>query len=191
MKLVFATNNAHKMKEVRKIIPSGIDLLTLKDIDCEDELPETGNTLQANALQKARYVHDKFGVDCFADDTGLEVAALDGRPGVYSARYAGINADPAENILKLLTELNGVEDRRASFTTVVALYLDDKEYFFEGSIEGAIAIKQIGENGFGYDPVFIPKGYDKTFAEMSADEKNSMSHRAIAMGKLSEFLIKI
>jgi XTP/dITP diphosphohydrolase len=186
--MVFATNNPHKFKEVRQMLPENFRLLNLKDIDCVDELPETGNTIVANAYQKAKYVHDKFGVDCFADDTGLEVAALDGRPGVYSARYAGERADAADNIEKLLAELKGVEDRRAAFRTVIALLINDKEYSFEGIIHGTITEKPSGLKGFGYDPVFIPEGFSKTFSEMSDEEKNSLSHRGKAVKKLVEFL---
>ena len=186
MKLVFATNNSHKFKEARKILPLSITLLTLDDIDCEDELPETGNTIQANAHQKALYVYEKFGENCFADDTGLEVLALDNRPGVYSARYAGPKADSSENIEKLLIEMRGVTDRRAMFRTVIALIIDGKENYFEGQINGAITEEPRGDKGFGYDPVFIPDGSDKTFSEMGEEEKNKISHRGIALRKLTD-----
>jgi len=188
MKLIFATNNSHKFKEVRAILPPDFELLNLRDIDCSEELPETGNTIKSNAYQKARYVHDKFGVNCFADDTGLEVVALDGRPGVYSARYAGQDADSAGNIEKLLIEMKGVKERRASFRTVIALLVDEKEYFFEGVINGVITDSPSGSGGFGYDPVFIPEGYTETFSELGEVEKNKISHRAIAVKLLSDFL---
>jgi XTP/dITP diphosphohydrolase len=188
MKLVFATNNSHKIKEVEKMLPEGVNLLKLKDIDCFDDLPETGTTLMDNARQKARYIYEKFGLNCFADDSGIEVSALGGRPGVYSARFAGSSATSSENISKLLIELKGITDRTATFRTVIALIIDGKEYFFEGSINGHITETLHGAEGFGYDPVFIPSGSEMTFAEMNPEEKNSLSHRAIAMKKFSEFL---
>jgi XTP/dITP diphosphohydrolase len=187
--LVFATNNQHKLKEVSRILPEWIQLNTLKDIGCIDELPETGATLHANALQKARYIREKFGLNCFADDTGLEVDALDGAPGVYSARYAGKNASDGDNVLKLLTALNGETNRIARFRTVIALALLDQVYYFEGAIEGRIVESTAGNSGFGYDPVFIPQGFDKTFAEMSVVEKNAISHRALAMQKMNGWLV--
>ena len=188
--LVFATNNQHKLREVKSLLPGSIKILTLDDIDCEDELPETGNTIQANALQKARYVSEKFGVDCFADDSGLEVDALNGEPGVFSARYAGIHATSQQNIDRLLKELKGEAKRGAQFRTVIALILNGEQHFFEGIIRGTITDRMIGTNGFGYDPLFIPDGYDKTFAEMEAGEKNGISHRGIAVKKLVEFIGK-
>jgi XTP/dITP diphosphohydrolase len=188
MKLVFATNNLHKIREAGKIVPAFVQLIKLKDIGCTEELPETGNTLSSNARQKARYIHDKYGVDCFADDSGLEVEALGGRPGVYSARFAGPEADAARNNEKLLTEMKGVVSRNASFRTVIVLYLSGKEYLFEGAVPGKITEQPRGENGFGYDPVFIPEVSEKTFAEMNEEEKNACSHRARALHKLSEFL---
>ncbi len=188
MKLVFATNNSHKIKEVEKMLPEELNLLKLKDIDCFDELPETGTTLMDNARQKARYIYEKFGLNCFADDSGLEVSSLGGRPGVYSARFAGSSATSSENISKLLIELKGITDRTATFRTVIALIIDGKEYFFEGSINGSITETLHGAEGFGYDPVFIPSGSEMTFAEMNPEEKNSLSHRAIAMKKFTEFL---
>lgn len=190
MELVFATGNLHKLKEVKALLPPEISLLSLKDLECEEDIPETGHTIQENALIKARYISDKFGMNCFADDTGLEVEALGGRPGVYSARFAGPHAQSEDNILKLLTELKGYDNRKARFRTVIAMYLDSKEYVFEGIIEGQITEDLQGEKGFGYDPVFLPDGYSKTFAEMSEAEKNAISHRAIAVGKLVEFLKK-
>lgn len=188
MPLVFATNNEHKLKEVRKILPESLKIMSLKDIDCYDDLPETGQTIRSNASQKSRYVHDKYGVDCFADDTGLEVLALNGRPGVYSARFAGPEADSIMNVGKLLVELKGVTDRRAAFRTAVSLFIDGKEFLFEGHIDGTISEIPSGTGGFGYDPVFIPEGSEITFSEMSPEQKNTMSHRAIAIRKLVSFL---
>lgn len=191
MKLVFATGNQNKLKEVKAMLPKGITLLSLKDIDSEDDIPETGATVAENASIKARYVSDKFGMDCFADDTGLEVEALGGRPGVYSARYAGPACDPADNILKLLTELKGETNRKARFITVIALRLGEKEYLFEGIVNGRITESVSGTGGFGYDPVFVPDGYTQTFAEMTSEEKNNISHRGIAVKELVAFLSKI
>ena len=190
MRLLFATNNTHKFKEASSILPSHFTLLRLKDIDCFDDLPETGLTIKSNASQKARYVFEKYGMDCFADDTGLEVFALNGRPGVFSARFAGPNADSAENIEKLLIEMKGVKDRLAFFRTVISLFIDGKEYFFEGQIDGKIKEIPSGNKGFGYDSVFLPDGYEKTFSEMEEAEKNRISHRAIAIKKLSDFLFQ-
>jgi XTP/dITP diphosphohydrolase len=190
MPIVFATNNAHKIKEVRSLLPPGFSLLTLKDIDCDDELPETGNSFQANASQKATYVYEKFGVDCFADDSGLEVNALRGEPGVHSARYAGPRAGSEENVTRLLYEMKGITDRSARFRTVIALIRNGEQHFFEGIINGTIAESAIGSEGFGYDPVFIPENSTKTFAEMTPEEKNAISHRAIAIKKLVVFLLK-
>lgn len=186
--IVFATNNQHKLKEVCQILPEWIRVKSLDEIGCEDELPETGNTLHANALQKARYVREKFGTDCFADDTGLEVDALDGEPGVFSARYSGKNASSADNIRKLLLELRGVRERSARFRTVIALVMNDEVYYFEGVVEGRIIDHESGAAGFGYDPVFVPVGTEKTFAEMRPEEKNAISHRAIAVRKLKEWI---
>jgi XTP/dITP diphosphohydrolase len=191
VKLVFATNNKHKLEEVRKILPSSIEILTLNDIGCTEDLPETGNTFEQNALQKARYIHDKYGHDCFADDSGLEVDALHGRPGVYSARYAGKENDSGANITKLLTELNHEENRKGKFRTVIALMIGEETTYFEGSIAGEITLGVRGKNGFGYDPVFVPEGFHVTFAEMAPELKNKISHRSIAVGKLVEFLSKI
>lgn len=188
MEIVFATGNQHKIKEAVKILPSAIKILSLKSIGCEDELPETGSTLRSNAAQKARYVSDKYGVNCFSDDSGLEVVALDGRPGVYSARFAGPQANAEMNNEKLLAEMKGITDRRAVFHTVIAIILNGEERLFEGLINGTITDKPIGENGFGYDPLFIPDGYEKTFAQMEEGEKNALSHRAIALKKLADFL---
>lgn len=187
-KLVFATHNAHKVDEVRAILPASVELVGLAALGCHDEIPETGETLRDNALQKVQYIHDRFGVDCFADDTGLEVEALDGAPGVYSARYAGEPADFAKNRAKLLAALTGISNRRAQFRTVVSLILNDKTYFFEGIVTGRIIAEERGVGGFGYDSVFVPDGYDKTFAELPAAVKNSISHRARAMEQLNNFL---
>ena len=187
-KLVFATHNAHKVDEVRAILPASVELVGLAALGCHDEIPETGNTLRDNALQKVQYIHDRFGIDCFADDTGLEVEALDGAPGVYSARYAGEPADFAKNRAKLLAALAGISNRRAQFRTVVSLILNDKTYFFEGIVTGRIIAEERGVGGFGYDSVFVPDGYDKTFAELPAAVKNSISHRARAMEQLNTFL---
>ena len=188
VKLVFATNNKHKVEEVKKLLPAGFELLTLAGIGCAEELPETGNTLEQNAAQKARYIHDKYGYDCFADDSGLEVEALHGRPGVYSARYAGVNGDAAENNKKLLAELNLEENRKARFRTVIALMLKEETHVFDGSVYGEITLSPRGANGFGYDPVFIPEGFHVTFAEMAPELKNRISHRAEAVKKLVQFL---
>ena len=187
-KLVFATHNAHKVDEVRAILPASVELVGPAALGCHDEIPETGNTLRDNALQKVQYIHDRFGIDCFADDTGLEVEALDGAPGVYSARYAGEPADFAKNRAKLLAALAGISNRRAQFRTVVSLILNDKTYFFEGIVTGRIIAEERGVGGFGYDSVFVPDGYDKTFAELPAAVKNSISHRARAMEQLNNFL---
>lgn len=187
-KLVFATHNAHKVDEVRAILPASVELVGPAALGCHDEIPETGDTLRDNALQKVQYIHDRFGVDCFADDTGLEVEALDGAPGVYSARYAGEPADFAKNRAKLLAALTGISNRRAQFRTVVSLILNDKTYFFEGIVKGRIIAEERGVGGFGYDSVFVPDGYDKTFAELPAAVKNSISHRARAMEQLNNFL---
>lgn len=191
MKLVFATNNNHKLKEVKQLLPDSIELLSLKDIDCDDDIAETGSTIRDNAFIKARYIYEKFGMNCFADDTGLEVDALDGRPGVYSARFAGPSGRSEQNIEKLLTELKGIENRKANFRTAISLMIDGVETTFEGIINGAITSFESGDKGFGYDPVFLPDGYDKTFAQMSDIEKNSISHRGIAVKKLVEYLEKI
>lgn len=193
MKLVFATNNAHKLEEVRAILGSSYEVLSLREIGCTADIPETADTFEGNALQKARYVKEHFGYDCFADDTGLEVAALDGAPGVHSARYAG-DHDSDANCTKLLAELQstaqqGNSDRSARFRTVVALILNGEEHLFEGIVNGTIATERNGNGGFGYDPLFQPDGYSTTFAEMG-DEKNLISHRARAVQKLVSFLQK-
>lgn len=187
MKLVFATNNRHKLQEVSAMLGEKFELLSLSDIGCTVDIPETSDTLSGNALQKARYVKEHFGIDCFADDTGLEVKALDGAPGVHSARYAG-DHDSEANITKLLGELEDKKDRTARFRTVIALLNGEKEYLFEGIVNGRIAEKREGYEGFGYDPVFVPDGYDCSFAQLGNDIKNTISHRARAIGKLVEFL---
>ena len=190
MKIVFATNNEHKLDEITKISRGKLEILSLSDINCHEEIPETGDTLKENALIKAKYVKDKFGLDCFADDTGLEVDALNNAPGIYSSRYAGPNCDPEDNMQKLLQDLQGLKNRKAQFRTVIALILNGKEYYFEGVVKGEIIHQKKGSNGFGYDPIFKPIGYDKTFGELPEKIKNSLSHRAIATQKLVDFLLK-
>lgn len=187
-KLVFATNNPHKLEEARAILKGVVEILSLNDIGCHDDIPETAETLEGNALIKARWVKEKYGYDCFADDTGLLVDCLDGNPGVYSARYAGPECSPADNIRLLLKNMDGKANREARFVTVVALILDGKEYLFEGKVEGEIAGSLSGVGGFGYDPVFIPENKGISFAEMSADEKNAISHRGRAFSKVASFL---
>ena len=183
-KIVFATNNQHKLQEVREILGKSLDIVSLQDVGCQEDIPETADTLEGNALMKARYVKEHYGYDCFADDTGLEVAALNNAPGVYSARYAGESKDSVANMQKVLNELEDKEDRSARFRTVIALILDDKETLFDGIINGTIIESQKGTAGFGYDPVFIPSGYSETFAEMGNEVKNTISHRALAVEKL-------
>ncbi|SDK65972.1 XTP/dITP diphosphohydrolase [Catalinimonas alkaloidigena] len=182
--LCFATNNAHKLSEVRQLLAGQYDVVSLADIGCFDELPETQKTLEGNALQKARYVKDHFGVDCFADDTGLEVEALGGAPGVYSARYAGPARDSQQNMAKLLQELEGKPNRRARFRTCIALIQGNQELLFDGIVAGEILRAQRGAAGFGYDPVFRPEHKTRSFAEMPADEKNRISHRGRAVAAL-------
>lgn len=189
--IVFATNNAHKLDEVRAILGNKIEVLSLKDIGCDEDIPETADTLEGNALLKARYVNEHYNVDCFADDTGLEVEALDGAPGVYSARYAGGEGHDSEaNMQKLLTELEGQTNRKARFRTAIMLIINDKQHLFEGIVNGEIATSRRGTSGFGYDPIFIPEGYKESFAEMGNEEKNKISHRAVATEKLCRFLHK-
>lgn len=187
--IVFATHNQHKLDEIRKIVDGKFRLLSLPDIGCHQEIDETGSTLQENALQKAEYIHNQYGYDCFADDTGLEVEALNNAPGVYSARYAGAACRPIDNMEKLLHEMKSIANRRARFRTVIALIFRDETYFFEGIINGKITTDKKGIAGFGYDPIFMPDGYDKTFAELGDTIKNSISHRAIATQKLVKFLL--
>ena len=189
MELIFATANKHKLSEAQAILGKGFSLVVPSQLGLTGEIPETADTLKENALMKAKFLWDKFGRPCFADDTGLEVDFLNGRPGVYSARYAGIEADPVKNMQKLLKELNGANCRKARFVTVVALILDENRIIlFEGALEGSILEVSSGCGGFGYDPLFMPEGYSKTLAELSAEEKNRISHRGIAMRKLSDFL---
>jgi len=189
LKLVFATNNAHKLEEIRAILGDKIEILSLSDIDCHADIPETADTLQGNALLKAQYVYTHYRLNCFADDTGLEVEALNGAPGVHTARYAaGEQHDSEANMKLLLHNLRYEENRNAQFRTVIALIFNGKEYFFEGKVEGDIIKEKRGSEGFGYDPIFIPKGYYKTFAELGADIKNSISHRAKAVELLCKFL---
>ncbi|GAB1416389.1 non-canonical purine NTP diphosphatase [Paludibacter sp.] len=187
-KLVFATNNKHKLEEVTSVAQGSISVLSLKDIECFDDIPETADTLEGNALMKAKYIYDKYGFDCFADDTGLEVDALDGRPGVYSARYAGDDQNSENNIAKLLSEMENKENRKAQFRTVVALIEGGEVKYFEGIIKGNISDKPSGHSGFGYDPVFVPEGYSQTFAEIGSDQKNKISHRALAINELQNYL---
>ena len=202
MKIVFATNNQHKLQEIRDILGSEFEVVSLKEIGCDVDIPETGNTLEENALQKAQYVYDHYHLSCFADDTGLEVEALDGAPGVHSARYAeGTDHDSEANMAKLLRELDGKENRKARFRTVISLIEKQdvcpcgctsikKIHQFEGIVNGSIATEKHGTEGFGYDPIFVPEGYDKSFAELGEEVKNGISHRARAVKKLVEYLKK-
>lgn len=188
-KLVFATNNAHKLDEIRAILGDEIEIVSLADIGCHTDIPETADTLEGNALQKARYVYEHYHCDCFADDTGLEVEALDGAPGVHTARYAYPDRhDPEANTRKLLDALKEKSSRRAQFRTVIALILNGEEHLFDGRVEGSIATEKRGTEGFGYDPVFIPEDSGKTFAELGVEDKNRISHRARAVARLCEFL---
>lgn len=191
--IVFATNNEHKLSEIKKILSlskvnlqNTIRILSLKDIGCNEELPETGETIEANASQKAFYIYNNFHRNCFADDTGLEIKALNGKPGVYSARYAGMAKSFDDNINKVLDELKGISERNARFCTVISLVIDGKEHVFKGIINGTITLDKRGKNGFGYDPVFMPVGYNQTFAEMTDELKNSLSHRFLAMKNMLE-----
>lgn len=187
-KLVFATNNANKITEIRKILADQFEILSLRDIGFEEDIEETSDTLEGNALIKSSLIYHKFNLNCFADDTGLEVETLDGQPGIYSARYAGVENDAEKNIQKLLDNLRDKPNRNARFRTVISLIINDKEIYFEGIVNGQISKIKKGRMGFGYDPVFIPDGYKKTFAEMDLDEKNKISHRAIAIQKLINYL---
>ena len=188
MKLVFATNNRHKLEEVQKMLPNSIQLLSLKEIDCFDDIEETAMTLEGNASLKADYITEKYGYGCFADDTGLEVNSLNGDPGVFSARYAGKHGDSEKNMQKVLENLADKKDRTAQFRTVIALNLNNEQVFFEGICKGEIITEKSGKEGFGYDPIFKPKGHSLTFAEMTSEEKNKISHRGIAVDKLVHFL---
>lgn len=188
-KIVFATNNLHKLEEVKSMIDNSVEILSLKDINCTEDIEEYGKTIEENAKIKAEYINNKYNINTFADDTGLEVESLNGEPGVHSARYAEeVSHDAEANINKLLNNLKGKENRKAQFKTVIALIYQNKEYLFEGIIKGEIIKEKRGSKGFGYDPVFIPEGYDKTFAELGNEIKNQISHRAIAVKKLCEFL---
>ena len=191
MKLIFATNNKHKLEEVREILGNQFEILSLKDINCFEEIPETQSTIKGNASQKAHYIYNKYKIDCSADDTGLEINALNGAPGVYSARYAGENCSYEDNVQKILKELKNETNRKAQFKTVISLIINKKEYFFEGKIKGKITNNKQGTSGFGYDPVFLPEGYSETFAELSAVEKNKISHRGLATQKLIKFLARL
>ena len=188
-KIVFATNNAHKLQEVSEILEDKIQIMNLKDIHCEEEIPETSDTIEGNAYQKANYIYEHYHVDCFADDTGLEVEALNGAPGVYSARYAGPQHNSKDNIRKLLSDMQDIENRNAQFRTSIVLILDGKMHLFEGTIKGTIIRSERGSGGFGYDSVFVPDGFEKTFAELGEEIKNKISHRAIATKKLVKFLL--
>lgn len=188
MKICFATNNKKKIEEVKSALGDDFTIVSLEEIGCREELPETGDTLNHNAFQKARYVKDHYGVDCFADDTGLEVAALDGAPGVYSGRFAGEPRSDGRNVDLLLSKMEGQDNRKARFRTVIALILNGEEHAFEGIAEGEIIHERTGTRGFGYDPVFVPNGFEKTFAELSLEEKNAISHRGKAVKALADFL---
>lgn len=189
MRIVFATNNSHKLDEIRNILGSSFEVMSLNELGCHNDIPETGTTLEENARQKAQYIYDKYHCNVFADDTGLEVNALGGEPGVYSARYAGGEGHDSEaNMTKLLKNLEGETNRKAQFRTVIALILDGKTSLFDGIVEGEIIKERRGGEGFGYDPIFQPEGYDKTFAELGNDIKNTISHRARAVAKLAAFL---
>lgn len=189
MEIVFATNNEHKLRELQQILGQQFNLLSLKDIGCDEDIPEESPTIEENSMDKAVYVYEKYNKNCFADDTGLEVEALDGRPGVLSARYAGDEKNMDKNIALVLSELEGKSNWKARFKTVISLIIDGKKHQFEGIINGKIIKEKRGEGGFGYDPVFVPDGYDITFAEMAADEKNKISHRGRAVKKLVDFLV--
>ena len=189
--IVFATNNPHKLEEIRQIAGTNLKILSLAEIDCHDDIPETADTLEGNAQIKARYIKEKYGYDCFADDTGLEIVALANQPGVYSTRFGGKDCNPQRNMEKVLNKMKGIENRQASFRTVIALILGNETHLFEGSIPGEITTGKRGDAGFGYDPIFQPTGYSLTFAELGEEEKNKISHRAIATGKLLQFLRNI
>ena len=189
MKIVFATNNKHKLEEIKDILGKDFEIVSLDEIGCHEDIPETGLTLEENARQKSTYIVEHYNHDCFADDTGLEVDALNGEPGVYSARYAeGTDHDSEANMRKLLSKMSNVKDRTARFRTVISLIINGVEHQFEGRVEGRIATEKHGKEGFGYDPIFIPEGYDKSFAELGEEVKNQISHRARAVNKLAEYL---
>ena len=191
MKLVFASNNKNKIQEIQALVPNTFQIVSLEDIGCFEDIPETADTIEGNAILKANYVSEKYGYDCFADDTGLEVDAINGAPGVYSARYAGEQKDANDNMDKLLSELKDKWNRKANFKTVIALNLNGKQNLFTGIINGKIIKEKIGTNGFGYDPIFVADGFDKTFAELSMEEKSTISHRGIAVKELILFLQKL
>ena len=191
MKIVFATNNPNKIVEIKDLLPEEIQILSLKDINCNEQLPETQNTLEGNAKQKAEFVFTNYGYNCFADDTGLEIEALNNGPGVYSARYAGDTRSPNDNMQKVLQKLEGENNRGAKFRTVIALIMNGKTLLFEGECKGEITKEKKGKKGFGYDPIFNPKGFEKTFSQMSKQEKGAISHRGIATRKLVEFLQRV
>ena len=191
MKLVFASNNKNKIQEIQALVPNTIQIVSLEDIGCTEDIPETADTIEGNAILKANYVTEKYGYDCFADDTGLEVEALNGAPGVYSARYAGEQKDANDNMDKLLSELKDKSNRKANFKTVIVLNLNGKQNLFTGIINGKIIEEKIGTNGFGYDPIFVADGYEKTFAELTMEEKSTISHRGIAVKELILFLQKL
>ncbi len=191
MKLVFATNNSNKLSEIRSLVKGSIDILSLKDINCNEELPETNFTIEENALQKAKYIFDNYGLNCFSDDTGLEIKSLDGEPGVFSARYAGEPSNAENNIKKVLDNLQGVNNREANFKTVIAIIINGKETLFKGICNGSITRNKIGQKGFGYDPIFIPDSFAITFAQMTKKQKNAISHRGKAVQKLIRFLITL
>ena len=191
MKIVFATNNPNKLKEIQSLIPKEIEIISLNEIGCNEDIPETGDTLEANAFQKAHYIKDNFNYDCFADDTGLEIDELNGDPGVYSARYAGPERNANANMNKVLNELKGKKNRKAQFRTAIALILKGEEHLFEGKVEGYISKDKQGNEGFGYDPIFIPENDIRSFAQMSMQEKGAISHRGRAVRKLVAYLNKI
>ena len=190
MKLNFATNNNHKLKEVQEVLGDSFQIESLHELGIHEDIPENQQTLEGNALQKARFLYQRTGESCFADDTGLEVEALNGAPGVYSARYAGESKNSLDNMALLLKNMEGKQNRKARFRTVVALILDGKEYLFEGIVNGVITEQPRGTAGFGYDPLFVPDGYATTFAEMDSESKNAISHRGLAVEKLAAFLLK-
>lgn len=189
MKLIFTSNNKHKIQEIRNLLPNNFTILSLEDINCFEDIPETADTIEGNAILKANYISERYEIPCFADDSGLEVEALHGAPGVHSARYAGSQRSDADNIQKLLTELQSTANRKAQFKTVIALNYKGEQHLFTGIIKGEITHSPSGTNGFGYDPIFVPENHQKTFAEMTSEEKNQISHRAIAVNKLIQWLL--
>jgi XTP/dITP diphosphohydrolase len=190
VQLCFATHNSHKLKEIQKLLGARFELSGLSDIGCKEEIPETGGSLQENALIKAQYIAERYKIDCFADDTGLEVEALNGAPGVFSARYAGEPPDSERNIDLVLAEMGNTKNRKARFKTVIALIIGGDIHYFEGIVEGTILLERNGVEGFGYDAIFVPNGYKKSFAQMTMEEKNAISHRGLAVGKLVTFLLE-